>query len=62
MLFRSAINPVKMPDGSLKKNFINLEIANFCVTERGDFRDIVDSISTNATVATDGNDDVPELN
>lgn len=57
-----AINPVKMPDGSLKKNFINLEIANFCVTERGDFRDIVDSISTNATVATDGNDDVPELN
>jgi replicative DNA helicase len=56
-----AINPVKLADGSFKKNFINLEIANFCVTEKGDFRDIVDSISANANVAKDNNDDVPEL-
>jgi replicative DNA helicase len=57
-----AINPVKMPDGTLKKNFVNLEIANFCVTEKGDFRDIVDSLSATATVASDSDDDVPELN
>jgi hypothetical protein len=56
-----AINPVKMPDGSLKKNFVNLEIANFCVTEKGDLRDIVDSVNATATVAKDNNDDVPEL-
>ena len=56
-----AINPIKMSDNSLKKNFVNLEIANFCVNEKGDLRDIVDSLSTNATVAKDGGDDVPEL-
>jgi hypothetical protein len=56
-----AVNPVKMPDGSFRKNFINLEIANFCVTEKGDLRDIADSISTAATVAKDGSDDVPDL-
>jgi hypothetical protein len=55
------INPVKLPDGSLKKNFINLEIANFCVTEKGDYRDIVDSLSATANVAKDNNDDVPNL-
>ena len=56
-----AISPVQMADGSLKKNFVNLEIANFCVTEKGDLRDIVDSISTTATVAKDSSDDVPNL-
>lgn len=56
-----AINPVKLPDGSLKKNFINLEIANFCVTEKGDYRDIVDALGTSATVSKDGTDDVPNL-
>ena len=56
-----AINPVKMADGSLKKNFINLEIANFCVTEKGDLRDIVDSQNATATVAKDSDDNVPSL-
>lgn len=56
-----AINPVKMSDGTLKKNFVNLEIANFCVNEKGDLRDIVDSTNATATVAKDNNDDVPEL-
>ena len=56
-----AINPVKMADNTLKKNFVNLEIANFNVVEKGDLRDIVDSVSANATVAKDGNDDVPDL-
>ena len=56
-----AINPIKLPDGTLKKNFINLEIANFCVSEKGDYRDIVDSVSTNANVTKDNDDDVPNL-
>jgi hypothetical protein len=50
-----------MADNTLKKNFVNLEIANFCVNEKGDLRDIVDSLTATATVAKDGGDDVPEL-
>jgi len=38
-----AINPVQMPDGSNRNNFINLNIENFRVEERGDLQDIVDS-------------------
>lgn len=56
-----AINPVKMPDGSFKKNFINLEFANFGIEERGDLRDIVDSLSTDTSLPADSNDDVPTL-
>jgi len=56
-----AINPVKLADGTLKKNFVNLEIANFCVSEKGDYRDIVDALGTNATVIKDNDDDVPNL-
>lgn len=39
------INPVNMPDGQKKRNFINLEFKNFSVTERGDLQDIVDSMN-----------------
>jgi hypothetical protein len=56
-----AINPIKLPDGTLKKNFINLEIANFCVSEKGDYRDIIDAVSTNVNVTKDNDDDVPNL-
>lgn len=56
-----AINPVKMPDNTFKRNFVNLQIENFLVTEKGDLRDIVDSLSTTATLSQDGTDDVPEL-
>jgi len=34
------INPVSMPDGSKKRNFINLRIKNFSVEECGDLQDI----------------------
>lgn len=37
-----AIQPVRMPDGNLKRNFINLNIENFSVTEVGDLQDMVD--------------------
>lgn len=38
-----AIQPVRMPDGDLKRNFINLNIENFLVTEVGDLQDMVDA-------------------
>jgi hypothetical protein len=50
-----------MPDGSLKKNFVNLDFNNFAITERGDLRDIVDGLSANATIKNDSDDDVPNL-
>lgn len=56
-----AISPVKLPDGSVKKNFINLEFNNFCITEKGDLRDIVANMEADAHLASDGNDDVPNL-
>lgn len=56
-----AINPVKLPDGSLKKNFVNLEFHNFSITEKGDLRDIVDGLNANASLNNDGSDDVPQL-
>lgn len=39
------INPVQMPDGTNKNNFINLKIENFRITERGDLQDIVNSMN-----------------
>ena len=36
-----AVEPVRVGD-TLRKNFINLEFKNFCITERGDLRDIVE--------------------
>ena len=40
-----AIHPVEMPDGTKKQNFINLNIENFRITERGDLQDIVDAFN-----------------
>lgn len=39
-----ALNPVEMPDGSKKKNSINLEINNFSVTDKGDLKDLADNM------------------
>ena len=39
-----AINPVRMPDGDLKKNYINLDFNNFNISEVGDLKDYVDSL------------------
>ncbi len=36
-------NPVRMPNGDLKRNFINLTFENFNITEVGDLQDMVDS-------------------
>lgn len=39
-----ALVPVEMPDGTKRQNFINLEIKNFGVRDKGDLRDIVRSM------------------
>ena len=55
-----AINPVEMPDGSNRNNFINLHVKNFKVTERGDLQDIVDSMNNNdVSVVTNEVEDIP---
>jgi replicative DNA helicase len=45
------LNPVKMDDGSLKDNFINLEFDSFNVEDKGDLRQIV--------AAKNGDDVIP---
>ena len=59
-----AINPVRMPDGSLRKNAINLQMDGFSVEERGDMVDLVRALNVNEEL--DGENDVvddfiPEL-
>jgi len=56
-----AINPVEMPDGSNRKNFINLNIENFRVEERGDLQDVVNSINNVDVNLQEGelSDDIP---
>ena len=36
-----AIQPVRVEDGDLKKNYINLNFDNFMITECGDLNDFV---------------------
>ena len=55
------INPIEMPDGSNRKNFINLNIQNFRIEERGDLQDIVNSVN-NVDVnleSSNESDDIP---
>lgn len=55
------LNPVKMPDGSLRDNFINLEFDSFNVTDKGDLRDIVNFQTGNDVHAQHNDvDDLPE--
>ena len=47
-----ALNPVEMPDGTKRKNSINLEIDNFNVSDKGDLKDLADSIALDDIAAT----------
>ena len=38
-----------MPDGSVRRNSINLDFKNFSIEDKGDLRDIVRSFSANNT-------------
>ena len=60
----SAINPVRMPDGSLRKNAINLHMDGFQVEERGDMVDLVAALAANDPLDEEPNvidDFIPEL-
>jgi replicative DNA helicase len=39
-----ALQPVEMPDGSSKQNYLNLNIENFNIEEKGDLKDMVESM------------------
>jgi replicative DNA helicase len=38
-----ALSPVRMPDGDLRKNYVNLNFDNFNIEEVGDLKDMVDA-------------------
>ena len=56
------IQPVRMNDGSLKRNYINLDFNNFNITERGDLRDLVEHLRVEGiNPDEDGSDSLPSL-
>lgn len=56
------IQPVRMLDGTLKRNFINLDFNNFNITERGDLRDLVEHLRVEGiSPDEDGEDSLPQL-
>ena len=57
-----AVEPVRVGD-TLRKNFINLEFNNFCITEKGDLRDIARTLEGGADLEdTEPDDDIPSFN
>ncbi len=55
-----AVEPVQMGD-TLRKNFINLEFKNFCITERGDLRDIARATDGNLDLDENDSDEIPDF-
>jgi hypothetical protein len=55
-----AVEPVRVGD-TLRKNFINLEFKNFCITERGDLRDIVSFNGLDEEVEQNGRNTAPDF-
>lgn len=57
------INPVRMPDGTSRNNYLNLKIENFNITEVGDLQDYVDSVNNNDVRVGENEtqDDIPAV-
>ena len=55
-----AVEPVRVGD-TLRKNFMNLEFKNFCITERGDLRDIVEFNDIGEGVENNGRNTAPDF-
>ena len=55
-----AVEPIRIGD-TLRKNFINLDFKNFSISERGDLRDIANSMDANGELETDEDDDLPSF-
>ena len=57
-----ALQPVEMPDGSKRKNYINLHMENFSIKEKGDLQDLVDHIESEGVEAVESFlDEVPNI-
>jgi len=57
-----AIQPVEMPDGSKRKNYINLHMENFNIDEKGDLNDLVEHLNSEGVEAITGFlDEAPTL-
>lgn len=48
-----ALQPIEMPDGSKRKNYINLHMENFALEERGDLQDLVSHMSSEGVGAAE---------
>jgi hypothetical protein len=55
-----AVEPVRIGD-TLRKNFINLEFKNFCISERGDLRDIASVAEGRFELDENDNDSIPDF-
>ena len=57
-----ALQPVEMPDGSKRKNYLNLHMENFSIQERGDLVDMVEHMDSEGVgILEDMRDEVPNL-
>jgi replicative DNA helicase len=48
-----ALQPIEMPDGSKRKNYINLHMENFALEERGDLQDLVSHMNSEGVGAAE---------
>jgi replicative DNA helicase len=56
------IQPVRMADGGLRRNYVNFDFNNFNITERGDLRDLVEHLRVEGiSPEEDGEDSLPSL-
>lgn len=49
-----ALQPIEMPDGTKRKNYINLHMENFNIEERGDLQDCVSHMESEGVEAVQG--------
>jgi replicative DNA helicase len=48
-----ALQPVEMPDGTKRNNYINLHMENFSIKEKGDLQDLVDNVNSEGVGAVE---------
>ena len=57
-----ALQPVEMPDGTKRKNYLNLHMENFSIQERGDLQDMVEHMDSEGVgVLHQTANEVPDL-
>jgi replicative DNA helicase len=57
-----ALQPVEMPDGTKRNNYVNLHMENFGIEEKGDLQDLVDNLNSEGVGAVEGFlDELPNI-